>query len=113
MTRVRSWLEGFWVQVAALALVLLSIAAGTFAQVEASRRERCVEHWADVFTARVQIITVASQKRSDALDALLLVAGGQDLNAKITAYNAYLKASQEYRRTLGDHPLPEPPKLRC
>jgi hypothetical protein len=111
--RAKHWLEGTPAQAVTFVLILATIIATTVIQVEAARREHCTERWADAFTARTQIVTGASQTRSDALDKLLLAAGGQDQAAKIAAYQEYLAASRRYKQVLGDHPLPEPPKLRC
>lgn len=110
---VRQWLEGFTAQLITMALVIVSVVASTALVIEASRRERCVERWADATTSRSEVLTQAREVRDDALDELLVVAGGTDQQAKINAYQAYLRASATYRQTVGDHPPPPPPRLRC
>lgn len=111
--KVRRWATSKWS--ALLTLLLLASAGALFVAsiVRGNDYQRCVANWADQFTNRTTTLSAASTVRSNALDKLVRSIATKDQGQESAAYNAYLKASDEYNRELKANPPPTPPKLRC
>lgn len=111
--KLRQWATSKWS--AALTVLLLGAAGGLFivSIVLTNRYQRCVANWADQFTQRTMTLSVASTARNNALDVFIRSLATRNEPRERVAYNAYLKASDEYNRELKANPPPTPPKLRC
>jgi hypothetical protein len=99
-------------------LMLAVVAVPGFLRVEAVARQQadiitCVQAWGDASVARTALLGGLAQARADALDELVRAVAEQDEEQFAAALAAYLAASDEYRTALAEHPVPEPPSLRC
>jgi hypothetical protein len=99
-------------------LMLAVVAVPGFLRMEAVANQQadlitCVQAWGDATVARTALLGGLSAARSDALDELVRAVAEQDEEQFAAALAAYLAASDEYRTALAEHPVPEPPSLRC
>jgi hypothetical protein len=99
-------------------LMLAVVAVPGFVRVESVARQQadiitCVQAWGDASVARTALLGGLAQARADALDELVRAVAEQDEEEFAAALAAYLAASDEYRTALAEHPVPEPPSLRC
>jgi hypothetical protein len=99
-------------------LMLAVVAVPGFVRVESVARQQseiitCVQAWGDASVARTALLGGLAQARADALDELVRAVAEQDEQQFAAALAAYLAASDEYRTALAEHPVPEPPSLRC
>jgi hypothetical protein len=99
-------------------LMLVVVAVPGFVRVESVARQQseiitCVQAWGDASVARTALLGGLAQARADALDELVRAVAKQDEQEFAAALAAYLAASDEYRTALAEHPVPEPPSLRC
>jgi hypothetical protein len=99
-------------------LMLVVVAVPGFLRVEGVARQQaelitCVQAWGDASVARTALLGGLAQARADALDELVRAVAEQDEQQFAAALAAYLAASDEYRTALAEHPVPEPPSLRC
>jgi hypothetical protein len=97
--------------VAGVMLVVFSL-VGAFvavgAQAQGDRRQACIEEWATAYTARGQALGDLSTERLDALDALVRAVAINDPEVFQMRLDAYLAASDEYRKQVKDVPVPVP-----
>jgi hypothetical protein len=116
MIRVIRWLSDR--PFAAATGVMLAFATIGFVRVEvlANQQEtliECVQAWGDASVARTALLGGLAEVRADALDELVRAVAVRDEEQFAAALAAYLAASDEYRTALEEHPVPEPPSLRC
>jgi hypothetical protein len=110
---VRKWATSKWSMLLSLLLLAFAGALLIVSIVNTNRYQRCVANWADQFTRRTTTLSAASAVRNNALDLFVRSLATRDEKRELAAYNAYLKASDEYSRELKANPPPTPPKLRC
>lgn len=117
---VRRFVTSKWSLILTVILLGVSAAMFTVAVVRTVDEQRkmhdftqCLAEWADASTARTTMLSAASTARNDALDGFVRSLTTQDRVKELAAYNAYLKASDEYKRQSAANPAPAPPKLRC
>jgi hypothetical protein len=99
-------------------LMLAVVAVPGFVRVEGVARQQadiitCVQAWGDASVARTALLGGLAEVRADALDELVRAVADRDEKQFAAALAAYLAASDEYRTALAEHPVPEPPSLRC
>lgn len=111
--KMRVWATSRWSVLLTLALLAAAGALFVVSAVTANQYQRCVANWADQFTQRTTRLSAASAARNNALDVFVRSLATRDETRELAAYNAYLKASDEYNRELKANPPPTPPKLRC
>lgn len=111
--KVRQWATSKWSVLLTLLLLASAGALLVVSIVNTNSYQRCVANWADQFTQRTMTLSVASTARNNALDLFVRSLATKDEARELAAYNAYLKASDEYTRELKANPPPTPPKLRC
>jgi hypothetical protein len=116
MIRVIRWLSDR--PFAAATGVMLAFATIGFVRVEGVANQQaalitCVQAWGDASVARTALLGGLAEVRADALDELVRAVAKQDEQEFAAALAAYLAASDTYRTALAEHPVPEPPSLRC
>jgi hypothetical protein len=99
-------------------LMLAVVAVPGFLRVEGVANQQgdiitCVQAWGDASVARTALLGGLSAVRSDALDQLVRAVAAEDQDEFAAALAAYLEASDAYRSAQAEHPVPEPPSLRC
>jgi len=113
LNAARRWLTGTVGSVLVAVLLGVSLTLTTVTLVKLTHQSSCLSRWADKYTARVQSLTTASNARQQALDDFLRSLNTRDQVKERAAYNAYLTASDTYKRQQQAHPVPDSPRLNC
>lgn len=122
MRRAWDWLAHHQFVAAVLVFTVIIAAAFTRDYVREQRdrqRAECVAAWADEFTARTSALTAAGNLRADALDTVLrnvfdqIATGRSDPAAFRQRLADYVTASDTYKASQVDNPVPDPPRIRC
>jgi type II secretory pathway pseudopilin PulG len=114
--RALAWLRVHPLFAALLMLAVVAVPGFVRMQGVANQQEtliECVQAWGDASVARTALLGGLAQARADALDELVRAVAKQDEQEFAAALAEYLAASDEYRTALEEHPVPEPPSLRC
>lgn len=109
----RQWLTSRATNLLIIGLLAASLTMTVVNQVQVGRQSDCLSRWADQYTARVQQLTTASSARQQALDDFLRSLNTRNLTKEKAAYNAYLRASDMYKKQQAAHPVPDSPRLHC
>ena len=96
--------------------VVLAVPGFVVVQRDHDRSDRfvdCLTDWANETSGRSSVLGKASQDRDDAVSKVLRDAARADRDALIRDLAYYVQLDDARRALLAEHPVPEPPTLRC
>jgi hypothetical protein len=102
-----------------LSLILVTvIAVPGFIRVETISNKtdkvvQCISDWADATARRSAALSNATFERNEATDKLFRAAAAADRTALQQHLAEYVVASDKYKGTLRDNPVPASPELVC
>ena len=73
----------------------------------------CITAWADATSAAQKPRIAATERRDDALEAIIRAVGDQDQDAILTAIRRYEATADELTRERAANPYPAPPAILC
>jgi hypothetical protein len=96
--------------------VVLAVPGFLVVQANNTRSDRfvdCLTEWANETSGRSSLLGKASAERDEAVSRVLRDAARGDRDALIRDLVEYVRVDDARRALLADHPVPEPPNLRC
>lgn len=94
------------------AVLVLAVAVGYLA-IRSQASLNCVKDWANATSNRSSSLSILSTARFDALDRLLRDARNPDQSKILTDYDAYLHASDIYKKAAADTPVSKLSSFDC
>lgn len=116
MSRIKGWIGRHpWLMTVALIVALYVPGFVRVEQINDAQDQfvACLTGWADDTGVRTAALTVASDAMRAANDRALRAAASGDIAALRTSLADYVTASDAYKAAQDEHPVPQPPTLRC
>lgn len=109
---IKRWSESKRVLIVATSLALVGVITITFTVIFVLHAQRCFAHWGNGVTTRTQNILDASQAKNNAEDEFIRSLASMNRAKELAAYNAYIAASDAYKKKQSENP-PPPSPLNC